>query len=140
MIGPAHLFSTSNFFQPPTPSTTPGPGSVPQQHQNFLGIIPELLQESIDNLQGTDEGLASTSSPATPIQTPHSPTLSHQSEGGRNHQVVLPEQLAAGITKAQCGGNFRILLSLILREINFGDSTSAKSAIYTHLEVLHFAF
>ena len=84
------------FFQPPTPSTTPGPGSVPQQHQNFLGIIPELLQESIDNLQGTDEGLASTSSPATPIQTPHSPTLSHQSEGGRNHQVVLPEQLAAG--------------------------------------------
>lgn len=85
-------FGTS---QPPTPSTTPGPGSVPHQHQNFLGIIPELLQESIDNLQGTDEGLASTSSPATPTQTPHSPTLSQQNES--RSQVVLPEQLAAGI-------------------------------------------
>ena len=28
----------------------------------------------------------------------------------------------------------------ILREINFGDSTSAKSAILTHLDVLNFAF
>ena len=28
----------------------------------------------------------------------------------------------------------------ILREINFGDSTRAKSAILTHLEVLNFAF
>ena len=28
----------------------------------------------------------------------------------------------------------------ILREINFGDSRSAKSAIWTHLEALKFAF
>ena len=28
----------------------------------------------------------------------------------------------------------------ILREINFGDSTNAKYAILTHLEVLNFAF
>ena len=46
---------------------------------------------------GTDEGLASTSSPATPIQTPHSPSLSHQSENGRTNHTVHPEQLAAGI-------------------------------------------
>ena len=29
-------------------------------------------------------------------------------------------------------------ITQILREINFGDSTSAKSAILTHLEVLNF--
>ena len=46
---------------------------------------------------GADEGLASTSSPATPIQTPHSPSLSHQSENGRANHIVHPEQLAAGI-------------------------------------------
>ena len=31
-------------------------------------------------------------------------------------------------------------ITQILREINFGDSTSAKSAILTHLEVRNFAF
>ena len=31
-------------------------------------------------------------------------------------------------------------ITQILREINFGDSTSAKSAILTHLDVLNFAF
>ena len=31
-------------------------------------------------------------------------------------------------------------ITQILREIKFGDSTSAKSAILTHLEVLNFAF
>ena len=31
-------------------------------------------------------------------------------------------------------------ITQILREINFGDSTNAKSAILTHLEVLNFAF
>ena len=53
------------------------------------------MQESIDNLKGTDEGLASTSSPTTPIQTPHSPNQANQS--GRGHQILLPEQLVAGI-------------------------------------------
>ena len=31
-------------------------------------------------------------------------------------------------------------ITQILREINFGDSRSAKSAIKTHLEALHFDF
>ena len=31
-------------------------------------------------------------------------------------------------------------ITQILREINFGDFTSAKSAILTHLEVLNLAF
>ena len=31
-------------------------------------------------------------------------------------------------------------ITQILREINFGDSASVKSAILTHLEVLNFAF
>ena len=31
-------------------------------------------------------------------------------------------------------------ISQILREINFGDSRSAKSAIVTHLEALNFGF
>ena len=31
-------------------------------------------------------------------------------------------------------------ITQILREINFGDSRSAKSAVVTHLEVLNFAF
>ena len=69
-------YSGTSSEQPPTPSTTPGPGSAPVAH-NFLGIIPELLQESLNDK--TDEGLDSnTSSPATPIQTPHSPILSQQ--------------------------------------------------------------
>ena len=96
----ASALSGASSGQPPTPSTTPGPGNFPPPLVNAnLGIIPELLQESIDNLTGgTDEGLASTSSPATPIQTPHSPaSLSHQSENGRTNHVVQPEQLAAGI-------------------------------------------
>jgi hypothetical protein len=76
--------------QPPTPSTTPGPGSAPPAQ--ILGVIPELLQHSIDNLPGTDEGLDSTSSPATPIQTP---ILHSRGESSRN--AVQPEQLAAGI-------------------------------------------
>ncbi len=94
----ASALSETSTGQPPTPSTTPGPGSAPPPLVNLhLGIIPELLQESIDNLQGTDEGLDSTSSPATPIQTPRSPSLSQQLEGGRGNHIVHPEQLAAGI-------------------------------------------
>ena len=94
----ASSLSGASSGQPPTPSTTPGPGSAPPPLVNpNLGIIPELLQESIDNLKPTDEGLDSSSSPATPIQTPHSPSLSHQSDGGRGHHIVHPEQLAAGI-------------------------------------------
>lgn len=92
----ALFFSGASSEQPPTPSTTPGLAPPPLLNAN-LGIIPELLQESIENLKGTDEGLASTSNPATPIQTPHSPSTSNQFESGRGHQVVLPEQLAAGI-------------------------------------------
>lgn len=94
----ASALSGTSTEQPPTPSTTPGPGSVPPPLVNpNLGIIPELLQESIDNLNGADEGLDSTSSPGTPIPTPHSPSLSHPLESGRGHHIVHPEQLAAGI-------------------------------------------
>ena len=58
----ASALSGASSGQPPTPSTTPGPGNFPPPLVNAnLGIIPELLQESIDNLGGTDEGLASTS-------------------------------------------------------------------------------
>ena len=35
---------------------------------------------------------------------------------------------------------FQDLLNNILREINFGSSRSAKSAILTHLEALNFGF
>ena len=95
----ASALSGASSGQPPTPSTTPGPGNVPPPLVNpNLGIIPELLQESIDNLKGTDEGLESTSSsPATPIQTPHSPSLSHSFSSSRENHSVHPEQLAAGI-------------------------------------------
>ena len=95
----ATALSGTSSGQPPTPSTTPGPGSAPPPLINAnLGIIPELLQESIDNLKGTDEGLESTSSsPATPIQTPHSPSLSHSLSSSRENHTVHPEQLAAGI-------------------------------------------
>ena len=93
----ASLSGASSGGQPPTPSTTPGPGNAPLAPlvNPNLGIIPELLQESIDNLKGTDEGVDSTSSPGTPIQTPRSE--SGASAGSRAHHVVHPEQLAAGI-------------------------------------------
>ena len=35
---------------------------------------------------------------------------------------------------------YNFAITQILREIKHGDSTSAKSAIMTHLEVLNFAF
>lgn len=87
--------SGASSGQPPTPSTTPGPGLAAAAfvHQQ-LGIIPEHLAESIQHLRGADEGVDSISNPATPVPTPISPSLSHQSH--RTHQV-LPEQLAAGI-------------------------------------------
>ena len=90
----ASALSGASSDQPPTPSTTPGPGSAPVPplvHPN-LGVI-------IDNLKGTDEGLesTSTSSPATPVQTPHSPSLSHSLSGSGREHHILPEQLAAGI-------------------------------------------
>ena len=51
--GASALSGASSAGQPPTPSTTPGPGNVPPPLVNpNLGIIPELLQESIDNLTG----------------------------------------------------------------------------------------
>ena len=49
----ASALSGASSGQPPTPSTTPGPGNAPPPLVNpNLGIIPELLQESIDNLTG----------------------------------------------------------------------------------------
>ena len=49
----ASALSGASSGQPPTPSTTPGPGNAPPPLVNAnLGIIPELLQESIDNLTG----------------------------------------------------------------------------------------
>ena len=40
---------------------------------------------------------------------------------------------------AQCG-NLRIFLTQILREINFGEFKSAKSAVFAILEALNFDF
>ena len=50
-------------------------------------------------------------------------------------------ELIEVISRAQCG-NFMIFLNItqILREINFRDPRSAKSAILTHLESLNFDF
>ena len=42
--------------------------------------------------------------------------------------------------KPQCGKFQNFSITQILREINFGDSKSAKSAILTHLEALNFNF
>ena len=47
-------------------------------------------------------------------------------------------QILSGVFTVWKFQNFAI--THILREINFGDSTRAKSAILTHLEVLNFAF
>jgi hypothetical protein len=86
------VISGASTGQPPTPSTTPGPGVfIPLQQQ--LGIIPERLAESINHLR-TDEGLESGSNPATPIPTPISPCPT-----ANRVQQVLPEQLVAGIRR-----------------------------------------
>ena len=53
-----------------------------------------------------------------------------------------PQPMAPAIKKSQCTvwkfHNFPI--TKILREINFGDFTSAKSAVFTNLEDLDFDF
>jgi hypothetical protein len=53
-------------------------------------IIPERLAESIQHLR-CDEGVESTSNPATPVATPISPLFSQQ--GGHRAHQVLPEQV-----------------------------------------------
>ena len=57
---------------------------------HFQLIIPERLAESIQHLR-CDEGLESTSNPATPVPTPISPIFALQ--GGLRAHQVLPEQV-----------------------------------------------
>ena len=131
----ASALSGASSGQPPTPSTTPGPGNAgpPPLVNPNLGIIPELLQESIDNLKGTDEGLESTSSsPATPIQTPHSPSLSHSFSSSRENHSVHPEQLAAGIhrLKVEEGMSSGMFVFFLLQQSSFKCSIIAFTQSY----------
>ena len=65
---------------------------LPNSCLYFQLIIPERLAESIQHLR-CDEGLESTSNPATPVPTPISPIFAQQ--GGQRAHQVLPEQVSA---------------------------------------------
>ena len=53
---------------------------------------------------------------------------------------TIPSQLVSEIKLTTVCKFEKISVNQILREISFGDSVSAKSAIATHLEALNFNF
>jgi len=75
-------------LQPATPAPTPSPANPHPDHS----LLPEQLQDSLYQLGGGDEGIASGSVPSTPAATPFSPSPSV-------NMHITSDQIAASIAR-----------------------------------------